>query len=506
MAALLVTGRLAEAKVRQIARSHGCKVYTAPTDVAALIKPRALARQLKERRDLLRGVEVILLPGMVLGDVAAVEKATGVRTYLGPRDLLDLDEVLRRLGKIRLSKTRPADRLLLNRRRDRAVRELAKVEASSHVERLLQRPGNFRIGGVAVGPDFPARVVAEIVEAEALPDREVLRRAEYYREQGADIVDIGMNRSDPDRAAELVGLLRTLGAPVSIDTMEKENIEAALRAGVDLVLSFNHELIQEFRDLGTACVVVPEKNGHIPRDPSERVRLLLENVSLALERGFSRVIPDPLLQPVSMGFVDSLAAYREFRRHRGREMPMLMGVGNVTELMDADSPGINALLAGAAMEVGASLLFTTEAGDKTRGCVAELARAAKMMYLSSKWGCMPRDLGMDLLILKEKKLRRDVLDSRIMDGVRQVVARGGKEDVQMDRRGFFRIFVDEMIRCIHYRGGKPHVAIVGSRAGDVCDTILDLGLVEELGHAMYLGRELARAEEALVYNKSYRQA
>ena len=503
MAILLVTGRLAEAKVREIASEHGCRVFTAPMDVASLIRPASLAGQLSRSRDVLRGVEMILVPGMILGDVGAVEEATGIKTFRGPRDLADLGEVLRNLGKIRLSKEKPADSLLLGERRNRAERELGEVKAQAYVEKLLRRPGNFRLGGIAVGPDFPARIVAEIVGADTLPEEEVLRQGRHYLGEGADILDIGMNFNDPSRAGELVRLLHTLDAPVSIDTMEKENIEAAIEAGVDMVLSFNHELIQEFEDLDTPCVVVPEKDGHIPREPRERVRLLEENVDLALERGFSRVIPDPLLQPVSLGFVDSLTAYREFHKRR-KDMPMLMGVGNVTELLDADSPGINALLAGAAMEVGAALLFTTEAGDKTRGCVAELARAAKMMYLSSRWGRLPKDLGIDLLILKEKKIRREAYDSGAQ--VREVRARAVDSGVQMDKKGYFRILVDDRIRCVHYHGKRPHVSIVGERARDICDTIYSLGLVEELGHALYLGRELARAEAALVYGKSYRQA
>ena len=504
MTPLLVTGRMAENRVKEVASDHGCKVFVAPVDVAALIKAEALARQLRKHVDLLRRVDMILLPGMILGDVDVVEKTTGVKTYRGPRDLVDLDEVLRNLGKIRLSKTKPADRLLSNRRKTRALKELREVEAREYVERMLKKPWNFRVGRVAVGLDFPARVVAEIVAADSLPDKEVLRQARYYLMEGADIVDIGMNLLNPGRAEELVSLLKTLGVPVSIDTMEKENIEAALRAGVDLVLSFNHELLQEFRDVHTPCVVIPEKNGHIPRNPMDRVRLLEENVALAAERGFSRIIPDPLLQPVSLGFVDSLTAYMEFSRRRRKDpLPMLMGVGNVTELLDADSPGINALLAGAAAEVGASLLFTTEAGDKTRGSVAELAKAVKIMYLSSRRGSLPKDLGIDLLILKEKKIRRDVYD---LKGLKEVTAKPIGDGLRMDRKGYFRIFVDDKIRCVHYYGGKPHISIVGEKADDICDTIYSLDLVEEIGHALYLGRELVRAEEALVYNKSYRQS
>jgi dihydropteroate synthase-like protein len=505
MKTLLITGRLAEPRVREISSRHGCRVFRANTDVASLIKPGILAKTLKTQTDLLEGMNLILLPGLILGDIGIVEKVTGVKTYRGPKDVADLDDVLSHLGEIKLSKTVPADRLITDKLKNRAIKELEEVMASNYVAAKIKNPGNFRIGGLPVGLDFPARVVAEIVGADELSDEEVLKWATYYLKEGADIVDIGLNALNPSRTRDLVSLLKKLKAPISVDTMEKKNIDAALEAGVDLVLSFNRELLMEFHDIKTPSVVIPEKGGHIPRDPGKRVRLLEENVALALDRGFSRVIPDPLLQPLPLGFVESLGAYREFsrRQRRGKVLPMLMGVGNITELLDADSPGINAVLAGAAMEVGAVLLFTTEAGDKTRGCVAELARAVKMMYLSYRRGCLPKDMGIDLLLLKEKKIKRDTMDAGVK--VREVMAKPGIKGMQMDKKGYFRIFVDDKIRCVHYYKNKPQLSVVGDKADEICDTIYGLGLVEEISHALYMGRELARAEEALVRRRSYRQ-
>jgi dihydropteroate synthase-like protein len=499
MKVLLVTGKLAEGRVREIASKHGCRVFVAREEVASLIKPRALAEDLTGQRVLLEDVDLILVPGLMLGDIGVVEEAAGVKTYRGPRDIADLDVVLANLGRLRLSKRLPADKLLAGKLKRKAAEELKEVRAAEYIKARMRKPGNFMIGGLPVGLDFPARIVAEVVGADELSDREVLARARYYLREGADIIDIGMNSEDPGRAAELVQLLRKLKAPLSIDTMEKENIRAALGAGVDLVLSFDHELLLEFRDVATPSVVIPRKEG-IPLKPEERVRVLEENIALARRRGFSSIIADPLLQPLSLGFVDSILAYREFSRKH--ELPMLMGVGNVTELLDADSPGVNALLCGIAMEIGACLLFTTEAGDKTRGSVRELSTAAKMMYLSSRRGCLPKDLGIDLLILKEKKIKRDIIKVK---SIEKIKARREKL-IQMDKKGYFKIFVDEKINCIHYYKNKPHLLIEGKKARDICDTIYSLGLVADMGHALYLGQELARAEEALILGKSYRQS
>ena len=78
----------------------------------------------------------------------------------------------------------------------------------------------------------------------------------------------------------------------------------------------------------------------------------------------------------------------------------------MAELIDADSPGVNALLAGMAMEVKASVIFTSEHSDKTRGSVREMRRATEMMVLAAERP-YPKDLGIDLLILKEKRRRRE---------------------------------------------------------------------------------------------------
>ena len=52
---------------------------------------------------------------------------------------------------------------------------------------------------------------------------------------------------------------------------------------------------------------------------------------------------DPILEPVSCGFMASLERYAEVRR-RYPDAEMLMGIGNVTELTAADSTGVNAIL------------------------------------------------------------------------------------------------------------------------------------------------------------------
>ena len=51
------------------------------------------------------------------------------------------------------------------------------------------------------------------------------------------------------------------------------------------------------------------------------------------------------------GFTESLCRYHQLRQQRP-DAEILMGVGNVTELTDADTNGINTLLIGIASELG----------------------------------------------------------------------------------------------------------------------------------------------------------
>jgi dihydropteroate synthase-like protein len=324
----------------------------------------------------------------------------------------------------------------------------------------------------------------------------VLAKAEYFIEEGADIIDIGISKSAPARVKELIELLRNINVPLSVDTMEAENIIAAIDSGVDLILSLDKELLERVPHTDIPVVIVPGRgkfNGF-----QDKLIALNENIKLARARGFSRIISDPILEPIGYGFAESINTYRELGRMG--EVPLLMGVGNVTELSDADSIGINAILAGIAMECGVSLLFTKEASDKTRGSIRELKTASQMMFLTKSHKTTPKDLGIDLLTFKEK---RRVLKSRLPKSKRVKAKIGVKKQ---DPLGDFTIHVDfEKIVAAHSKSGVTDVSVEGTKAVEICDTILRLGLVSDRGHAFYLGRELEKAEIALRTGRSYVQ-
>lgn len=78
-----------------------------------------------------------------------------------------------------------------------------------------------------------------------------------------------------------------------------------------------------------------------------------------------------------------------------------------------------------------------------------------------------------------------------------------------DPEGFFLVLLDReagAIVCEHYtQDGVLNEVIRGARAKDVTNTAIKRGLLSRLDHAAYLGRELAKAESALVLGLTYVQ-
>jgi len=148
------------------------------------------------------------------------------------------------------------------------------------------------------------------------------------------------------------------------------------------------------------------------------------------------------------------------------------------------------------MELGAAIIFTSEHSDKTRGSIREMRRAADMMALARDRP-YPKDLGIDLLILKEKRRRREPpLDYETI-----VAAKTMPDDLEYDPKGNFRIGIEgeNIVAVIHGN------AFFGKRWQDVLHTILDAGDISLLDHAGYLGRELYKAELAIRFGRSFEQ-
>ncbi|MFX1243313.1 MAG: DUF4346 domain-containing protein, partial [Promethearchaeota archaeon] len=239
----------------------------------------------------------------------------------------------------------------------------------------------------------------------------------------------------------------------------------------------------------------------------KRISQLNENISRARSLGYKSIVADPVLSPIfSPNLSKSIQAYLRFREMNSN-MPVLFGSGNVTELIDGDSIGANLLLAGIAAEVGANILLTTEGSVKTKNSVSEVVKAAKMITLASHRKSSPKDLGIDLLIMKDKNWREEAY--KFTGKIKELSSKGNLASAH-DQRGSYRILIDRdrnEIVMAHYDYGnvKPDIILKSKEPNRLIAEAINRNLISRLEHAYYLGRELEKAKIAILSGKNYVQ-
>ncbi|OPX78132.1 MAG: Pterin binding enzyme [Methanosaeta sp. PtaB.Bin039] len=474
---LALTGRRAEGEVRaSVARSRlPADVLVLDTDIAAFITPEMLQAANP------RGYDLILLPGAITADFSQIEKELSTTIRLGPKHAVDLGAVLDLVDRVELSRTVPACALLSGARSELAIRRMEELEAMSTPLMTLK--------GVKIGGGSRMKVLSEIVDASAMSGGDLRRRISYYEEQGADMIDLGipLNASASSVALTVRTARRATTLPISLDSTVPALIEAGVREGCDMVLSLhgsNLSAATALADAGVPAVVIPGP-GSVT---------LQENLRKAISFGVD-VVADPVLDPPMQGLASSLTRYLDTARDFP-QVPLFFGAGNATELIDSDSTGANAILAALAAEVGAAILFTPEYSAKCRGSVRELRAASWMMMLAKDRSSPPKDLGIDLLLVREKRRRPEISQH---PGAEE--ARPSARKFVPDPAGAVRIGLDgKQIVAVH-----DSITLAGRSARDILDALIDRGLVTRLDHAAYLGRELQRAELALELGRSYAQ-
>ena len=466
MRILLPTGSATGEIVRKAAEGFDADVVVTG-EIASFLTPHALRSLIRQG-----SYDLVIVPGMCTASFLDLEKDTGIPIIRGPRHAADLSRILPLIGSVPLSRTIPADDFLAGKDEEETRQRLGMLEREAGAD--------FVIRGVKIGGESRMKVLAEVMDAHRQQD--VVRRVNDAFAAGADIVDLGFGfDASPADVVRVFGLLEGTDGPLAADTQDPGLIRAAL-CRADIILSLSDRNIplvaKEVGEAGAAAVIVPGSS------------TLLKNIRLAGEAGVRCIIADPLLQPAGSGLVRSL------RNFTSKKYPLFFGAGNVTELLDADSIGVNALLAGMAMEIGAAVIFTSEHSDKTRGSIREMRRAAEMMVLA-KGRPYPKDLGTDLLCIKEKRRRRE--PPLAYDTL--TAAKEMPREITYDPKGSFRIGVedDRIVAVVHGR------AVVGEHWQDVLYTILAHGDVSLLDHAGYLGRELYKAELAIRYGRSFEQ-
>lgn len=322
-------------------------------------------------------------------------------------------------------------------------------------------------------------ILAEINHAPRLSDDELLRQAEDYRKSGADVIDLGCVPGDHwSTISQAVKRLRNEGFRVSVDSFERSEVEPAVEAGAELVLSCNQSNVEWACQLPVEFVVIPDEVRDLASWETTRSRLSGSGRSYRL---------DPVLEPIGFGFAASMSRYFETRRQHP-DAAMMMGVGNLTELSEVDSAGINFLLAAICEELQIHSVLTTQVINWCRTAVKEFDLARRIVRHSIVNRVQPKHLGGDLVLLRDPKLR--VIGE---DGLRQLA--GQLTDPN------FRVFAERGEIHLMNRDGYWH----GPDPYEVFDRMqADVGTLTA-EHAFYLGMELSKARTALTLGKQYLQ-
>ena len=436
---LFITGKLAESALRRqlavLAPQVGFEydVAVMPITVAALLTTPWIAKRLQ----MPDGADRVVLPGLCKGDVAALRTITAVPVQLGPKDLRDLPEFFGRRGG-------PPD--------DYGPHDIAIVAEINHA---------------------PQKSLAEIVKI-----------ANHYRDSGADFIDLGC---DPGSiwagVAEAVKELKSQGFRISIDSFDVGEVRLALEAGAELVLSVSgvnladaSRMLRDFPHV--EVVAIPDTPDDLPS--------LWRTVDVLHEYGVKHRL-DPIVEPIGFGFAASLGRYLETRR-RFPDAEIMMGVGNLTELTDCDTAGMNVLLAGFCQEVGIRSVLATEVINWGRSAVREFALARRLVHYAVTHKTLPKRLEPNLVLLRDPKLH--------------VVGEAGLAELaERITDPNYRIFAERgelhVLNGDHYLRGTDPFALFSE--------LLKLDSKLDPSHSFYLGYEFAKAVTALTLGKQYTQ-
>ncbi len=320
------------------------------------------------------------------------------------------------------------------------------------------------------------RIFAEIVDAPMLSIDALVARARALADAGADVIDLGCLPETPfPLLGEAVRELKAQGFSVSVDSASLDELATGARAGADFLLSLDENTLPLAFDHGATPVLIPS----VPGD--------LDSLGRAIEaaqRAGISFIADPVLDPIHFGFARSLGRFIE-ARDRWPEVELMMGTGNLTELTDADSSGVTAILAGLCSELQIRNVLTVNVSPHTVRTVEEHDLARRILFAARSDGALPKGYDPGLLQIHDRKPYPATADD--IDALAAEV-----------RDANFRIVTAE--DGIHIFNSKGHAV-----ARDAFELFAGLGVEADGAHAFYLGAELMKAEIAWRLGKRYVQ-
>ncbi|MGK6307992.1 DUF6513 domain-containing protein [Variovorax sp. DT-64] len=439
---VFLTGRLAQASLTRVlagieAAPFTWEVREIGLQVAALMTTDLIRRRVpapvssegegkgeSERRR----VDRIIVPGRCRGDVEALSVHYGIPVERGPQELKDLP-----------------------RHFDRAAQPI-ELDA------------------------YEVAIFAEIVDAPRLSVAQIIDRAQRLAADGANVIDLGcLPETRFDHLAESVQGLKAAGFQVSVDSSDSGELLRGGKAGADYLLSLTLDNLWIADEVAATPVLIPR----MPADEAS----LYEAVTQLQRRGRA-FLADSILDPIPFGLTASIVRYHRLRE-RFPDAPIMLGIGNLTELTEADTSGINAVLFGIAAELNVAAVLTTQVSQHARRAVCEADWARRIMHAASRHGTLPKGMSDALMTVHAKHPFPDTPEE-IAEIAAQV--KDPNFRVQISPRGLH----------VYNRDGLR----LGQGAFELWP---QLKLHDDADHAFYMGVELARAEIAWQLGKRYVQ-
>ena len=426
---VFLTGRLAQASLARVLSGIDAAPFTWEVrEIGLQVAALMTAEMIQRRVAAPVRADRIIVPGRCRGDMEALTRHYGTPVERGPEELKDLPHYFNRVAQ-------PID---LNA--------------------------------------YETAIFAEIVDAPQLTVAQIVERAGVLAANGADVIDLGCLPETPfDHLAESVQALKAAGYTVSVDSMIPDELLRGGRAGADYLLSLNLDTLWVADEVAATPVLIPR----VPADEAS----LFEAVEQMQRRG-RPFLADSILDPIPFGLTASLVRYHRLRE-RFPDAPIMMGVGNLTELTEADTSGINALLFGIAAELNVAAVLTTQVSAHARRAVREADWARRIMHAAARQRSLPKGMSDALMTVHAKDPFPDTPDE-----IAQIAAQV--------RDPNFRVQVSAQGLHVYNRDGLR----LGQGAFELWP---QLKLEHDANHAFYMGVELAHAEIAWRLGKRYVQ-
>ena len=427
---LFLTGKLAQKRLVRILEEMKPLEFTYEirnigVSVAALITAQMIARRITD----LENVDRIIVPGLCRGDLSKLSDEIGIPCIRGTIDMKDLPGFF--------------------------GRDCKPIDLSRH----------------------DVLIFAEIVDAPMISIDEIITRAKNYQLDGADIIDIGCLPDTPfPHLEDVVRELHQAGFKISVDSLNEDELLRGGKAGADFLLSLKESSLWIADEVSSTPVLIPENH----KD--------MKSLYRAIDSFSKRNRPfyaDPILDPIHFGFTKSIIRYHDLRNDYP-DINIMMGIGNLTELTEADTTGINAILFGLISEMHLDAILATQVSRHCRSAVREADMARRIFYAARQDSTIPKGLDRSLLGMHER--RPFQYDSNEI-----------QEFYENVKDPSYRIQVNENGIHVYNRDG----IFIDTNPFEIF-TKLDL-LQDDAPHAFYMGVELGRAQIAWQLGKNYRQ-